>query len=174
MGRCTPSYYSPCCQNHALTYSYHSVAVVRLYLSEKLSHVESVSHACCLSERGFGSIEGGYHIQLASSDIHATNVRYLYMHTHIRHSHIHIDQYSAKQKRYTVDNNVGGTNNLLAAIVDSDLDIHVVHLGTMGERKPNLHIECSCGYCPLRHACVRCKYLILVSLIRQHGCVKAG
>jgi UDP-sulfoquinovose synthase len=40
---------------------------------------------------------------------------------------------SAKQKRYTVDNNVGGTNNLLAAIVDSDLDIHVVHLGTMGE-----------------------------------------
>jgi len=27
---------------------------------------------------------------------------------------------------------VGGTNNLLAAVVDSDLDIHVVHLGTMG------------------------------------------
>ncbi|WP_320673754.1 NAD-dependent epimerase/dehydratase family protein [Prochlorococcus sp. MIT 1341] len=35
-------------------------------------------------------------------------------------------------KRYTVDNNVNGTHNLLAAIVESCLDIHVVHLGTMG------------------------------------------
>ncbi|CDF35402.1 UDP-sulfoquinovose synthase, chloroplastic, SQD1 [Chondrus crispus] len=38
----------------------------------------------------------------------------------------------SRQKRYTVDNNVGGTHNLLAAIVESGLDIHVVHLGTMG------------------------------------------
>ncbi|MFN9546324.1 MAG: NAD-dependent epimerase/dehydratase family protein [Cyanobacteriota bacterium] len=35
-------------------------------------------------------------------------------------------------KRYTVDNNVNGTHNLLAAIVESGLDIHIVHLGTMG------------------------------------------
>ncbi len=35
-------------------------------------------------------------------------------------------------KRYTVDNNLNATNNLLAAIVESGLDIHVVHLGTMG------------------------------------------
>ena len=35
-------------------------------------------------------------------------------------------------KRYTVDNNLNATNNLLAAIVESNLDIHVVHLGTMG------------------------------------------
>ena len=35
-------------------------------------------------------------------------------------------------KRYTVDNNVNGTHNLLAAIVESGLDVHVVHLGTMG------------------------------------------
>jgi len=41
-------------------------------------------------------------------------------------------QKSSKTKRYTVDNNVGGTNNLLAAVVESDLDIHLVHLGTMG------------------------------------------
>jgi len=39
---------------------------------------------------------------------------------------------SSFTKRYTVDNNVNGTHNLLAAIVDSNLDIHVVHLGTMG------------------------------------------
>ena len=39
---------------------------------------------------------------------------------------------SSYHKRYTVENNLGATNSLLAAIVDSGLDIHVVHLGTMG------------------------------------------
>jgi UDP-sulfoquinovose synthase len=39
---------------------------------------------------------------------------------------------SSTQKRYTVDNNLNATNNLLAAIVESGQDIHVVHLGTMG------------------------------------------
>ena len=39
---------------------------------------------------------------------------------------------SSATKRYTVDNNVHGTHNLLAAIVESGLDIHIVHLGTMG------------------------------------------
>jgi UDP-sulfoquinovose synthase len=39
---------------------------------------------------------------------------------------------SSWHKRYTVDNNVNATHNLLAAIVESGLDIHVVHLGTMG------------------------------------------
>jgi len=35
-------------------------------------------------------------------------------------------------KRYTIDNNVRGTHNVLAAIVASGLDIQLVHLGTMG------------------------------------------
>lgn len=35
-------------------------------------------------------------------------------------------------KRYTVDNNTSGTHNLLCALSELDLDIHVVHLGTMG------------------------------------------
>ncbi len=35
-------------------------------------------------------------------------------------------------KRYTVDNNVRGTHNVLAAIVAADLDVALVHLGTMG------------------------------------------
>ncbi|GMI43862.1 hypothetical protein TrCOL_g178 [Triparma columacea] len=39
---------------------------------------------------------------------------------------------SSKGKRYTIDNNVPGTNNLCCAIVDAERDIHVVHLGTMG------------------------------------------
>jgi UDP-sulfoquinovose synthase len=39
---------------------------------------------------------------------------------------------SAWHKRYTVTNNINATNNLLAAIVDTGVDSHVVHLGTMG------------------------------------------
>lgn len=39
---------------------------------------------------------------------------------------------SSSEKRYTVNNNISGTNNLLVAIVESGLNIHVVHLGTMG------------------------------------------
>ncbi|HML14772.1 MAG TPA: NAD-dependent epimerase/dehydratase family protein [Xanthobacteraceae bacterium] len=39
---------------------------------------------------------------------------------------------SAYHKRYTVNNNLNATNNLLAAVVESGVDTHVVHLGTMG------------------------------------------
>lgn len=39
---------------------------------------------------------------------------------------------SAQHKRYTIDNNLNATNDILAAIVDSGLDIHLAHLGTMG------------------------------------------
>jgi UDP-sulfoquinovose synthase len=38
----------------------------------------------------------------------------------------------SRAKRYTVDNNVSGTHNLLCGIVESGLDIAIVHLGTMG------------------------------------------
>jgi UDP-sulfoquinovose synthase len=39
---------------------------------------------------------------------------------------------SEKTKRYTVDNNVRATHNLLTAIVDTGVDASIVHLGTMG------------------------------------------
>jgi UDP-sulfoquinovose synthase len=39
---------------------------------------------------------------------------------------------SSWHKRYTVNNNLNATNNLLAAIVESGTDPHVIHLGTMG------------------------------------------
>ncbi|HEY4094889.1 MAG TPA: NAD-dependent epimerase/dehydratase family protein [Baekduia sp.] len=39
---------------------------------------------------------------------------------------------SPAHKRYTVDNNVNATHNLLAALVEAEHDAHVVHLGTMG------------------------------------------
>ncbi len=39
---------------------------------------------------------------------------------------------SRKTSRYTVDNNLSGTHNVLSAIVEVDKDIHLVHIGTMG------------------------------------------
>jgi UDP-sulfoquinovose synthase len=39
---------------------------------------------------------------------------------------------SAAHKRYTVTNNLSATHDVLAAIVESGLDIHLAHLGTMG------------------------------------------
>jgi UDP-sulfoquinovose synthase len=39
---------------------------------------------------------------------------------------------SASHKRYTIDNNVNATHNLLCALVETETDAHVVHLGTMG------------------------------------------
>jgi UDP-sulfoquinovose synthase len=39
---------------------------------------------------------------------------------------------TSKTKRYTIDNNLSATHNLLCAIVESEVDVHVVHLGTMG------------------------------------------
>lgn len=39
---------------------------------------------------------------------------------------------SFEHRRYTVDNNLNATNDVCCAIVESGLDVHLVHLGTMG------------------------------------------
>jgi len=40
---------------------------------------------------------------------------------------------SSREKRYTVNNNLNATHDLLCAMVDAEcLDTHLVHLGTMG------------------------------------------
>ena len=39
---------------------------------------------------------------------------------------------SPRHKRYTVDNNLNATHNVLCAIAESGRDVHLVHLGTMG------------------------------------------
>ena len=39
---------------------------------------------------------------------------------------------SSFHKRYTVDNNINATNNILAALVEAGSHAHLVHLGTMG------------------------------------------
>jgi len=36
------------------------------------------------------------------------------------------------ERKYTVDNNVGGTNNLFSTLVELKMRPHIVHLGTMG------------------------------------------
>ena len=38
----------------------------------------------------------------------------------------------AQHKRYTVDNNINSTNDLCAALVETGVDAHIAHLGTMG------------------------------------------
>ena len=38
----------------------------------------------------------------------------------------------SREKRYTVDNNLSASHNLLCAVVESGIDTHIVHLGTMG------------------------------------------
>jgi UDP-sulfoquinovose synthase len=39
---------------------------------------------------------------------------------------------SSWHKRYTVNNNINATNNLMVSLIAAGLDTHVVHLGTMG------------------------------------------
>ncbi len=39
---------------------------------------------------------------------------------------------SERTKRYTVDNNLNATHNVLCAIAESGLDIYLVHLGSIG------------------------------------------
>ena len=39
---------------------------------------------------------------------------------------------SSKEKRYTINNNINATNNLLNAVLEIDKSIHIIHLGTMG------------------------------------------
>lgn len=39
---------------------------------------------------------------------------------------------SSFHRNYTVDKNINATHNVLSAIVESGMDIHLVHLGTMG------------------------------------------
>ena len=52
-------------------------------------------------------------------------------------------QKNSKTKRYTVDNNVGGTNNLLAAVVDSDLGSWTLHTHTHTLTHTHTHRECT-------------------------------
>jgi len=84
---------------------------------------------------------GGRTIEFFNFDVAKNYVRLLDLFLHYRpDAVVHFAEqraapYSMKSswhKRYTLDNNLNATNNVLAAIVESGLDVHVVHLGTMG------------------------------------------
>jgi len=58
---------------------------------------------------------------------------------------------SSAHKRYTVNNNLNATNNILCAIVESGLDIHMVHLGTTGYYGySSVGMEIPEGYLPIK------------------------
>lgn len=58
---------------------------------------------------------------------------------------------SPDEKRYTVDNNISATHNVCVAIVESGLDIHLVHLGTMGVYGYTSHgMQIPEGYLPVQ------------------------
>lgn len=58
---------------------------------------------------------------------------------------------STWHKRYTVNNNLNATHNVLCAIVESGLDIHLVHLGTMGVYGYNsTGVKIPEGYLPIK------------------------
>lgn len=104
---------------------------------DSLTPIRSIEERC----RVWGAMDGGKNIRFRYLDLHTDYAELLQMFRDERpDAVVHFAEqraapYSMKdgrRKRYTIDNNVSGTHNLLAAIVESGLDIHVVHLGTMG------------------------------------------
>jgi len=95
-------------------------------ISKRLSVWESVS---------------GKHIDFRNIDVSVQYNKLLQLLTELKpNAVIHFAEqraapYSMKSsyhKRYTVNNNINATHNVLTAIVESGVDIHLVHLGTMG------------------------------------------
>ena len=133
----------PCAVN--LAEQNHDVIIVDNLSRRKIDidlEVESLTPIASITERLFAWEEiGGKPMRFLNMDISKQYQKLLNLLIDEKpDSVIHFAEqraapYSMKSsftKRYTVDNNVNGTHNLLAAIVESYLDIHVVHLGTMG------------------------------------------
>jgi len=133
----------PCAVN--LAEQNHDVIIVDNLSRRKIDidlEVESLTPISSITERRSAWEEiGGKPMRFLNMDISKQYQKLLDLLTDEKpDSVIHFAEqraapYSMKSsftKRYTVDNNVNGTHNLLAAIVESNLDIHVVHLGTMG------------------------------------------
>jgi len=133
----------PCAVN--LAEQNHDVIIVDILSRRKIDidlEVESLTPIASITERLSAWEEiGGKPMRFLNMDISKQYQKLLNLLINEKpDSVIHFAEqraapYSMKSsftKRYTVDNNVNGTHNLLAAIVESNLDIHVVHLGTMG------------------------------------------
>jgi len=133
----------PCAVN--LAEQNHDVIIVDNLSRRKIDidlEVESLTPIASITERLSAWVEiGGKPMRFLNMDISKQYQKLLNLLIDEKpDSVIHFAEqraapYSMKSsftKRYTVDNNVNGTHNLLAAIVESNLDLHVVHLGTMG------------------------------------------
>jgi len=133
----------PCAVN--LAEQNHEVIIVDNLSRRKIDidlEVESLTPISSINERLDAWAEtGGKPIKYINMDISKQYLKLLNLLINEKpDSIVHFAEqraapYSMKSsftKRYTVDNNVNGTHNLLAAIVESNLDIHIVHLGTMG------------------------------------------
>lgn len=103
---------------------------------DSLTPIKSIEERC----RVWGSLDGGKNIRFKYLDLQQDYAELVQLlkdekpDTVVHFAEQRAAPYSmkdARRKRYTIDNNVSGTHNLLSAIVESGHDIHVVHLGTM-------------------------------------------
>ena len=124
----------------------HDVVIVdnlsRRRIDEELG-AESLTPIAPIEERvaAWREVSGGKSLEFVNIDVAQDYDRLLaFLRDEGIESMVHFAEqraapYSMKSswhKRYTVDNNVNATNNVLAAIVESGQDIHLAHLGTMG------------------------------------------
>ena len=123
----------------------HSVHIVDNFSRRKIDvelEVSSLTPISTLHERVRAWKEiTGHEIKVSQIDISEQYEALLDLICHVQpdaivhFAEIRAAPYSMKSswhKRRTVNHNMSATNNLLAAIVESGLDIHLVHLGTMG------------------------------------------
>ena len=102
--------------------------------SNSLTNIHSIHHRLNVAK------ELGYNMHFINCDI--TNYRELstYMLKYRPDTIVHFAEQRAApysmnsevERRYTVDNNIVGTHNVLNAIVDNNSNAHLIHLGTMG------------------------------------------
>lgn len=101
----------------------------------------SLTKIASIQDRLDTVLDLGYNIRFVKLDIAAEVIRLRELLSNIKpDTIIHFAEQRAapysmisdNERRYTVNNNISATHNLLSSIVDIDPSIHLVHLGTMG------------------------------------------
>ncbi|SNX67538.1 UDP-sulfoquinovose synthase [Cereibacter ovatus] len=102
---------------------------------QSLTPMDSIQERCRIWH-----LETGHRLQFHFLDLREYDRLRVWLAEHRPEAIIHFAEqraapYSMKSDRhkvYTVSNNVNATHNLLAAMVETGVDAHLVHLGTMG------------------------------------------
>jgi len=122
----------------------HEVHIIDNFSRRKIDEElksNSLTNIADMSDRLQGAYDHGMVLNCADIDIaHNYGALKSYIKAARPHAIIHFaEQRSAPysmisetERRYTVDNNVLSTNNVLNCILSCDASIHLVHLGTMG------------------------------------------